>query len=108
MAERVIDVLCADTLPVRSLAQDLACGWPRAHVLDMALAIATGCDSIERMFGQDGPSGRRAAEAWKVATLIAVDFRAMQALGHQGDRASDLLSYWQTEDPFFLTRDAAE
>lgn len=108
MAERVIETLCAESVPVRSLAATLAQAWPQAQVLDLVLAIATGCDAVERMFGTDGPSGLRAREGWQVATLIATDLRAMQALGLPGDRARDLVAYWERQDPYFLTQDAAE
>ncbi|WP_227427765.1 hypothetical protein [Roseibaca sp. Y0-43] len=108
MAEAVIETLCAEGVAVRGIAERLARGWPEADVLDLVLAIATACDEVERMFGMDGPSGRRAREGWQVATLIATDLRAMQALGGQGTRAADILAYWQTQDPFFLTQDAAE
>lgn len=108
MAERVIETLCAEGVPVRSVARTLAQGWPTAHILDLVLALATGCDAVERMFGTDGPSGTRAREGWQVATLIATDLRAMQALGWQGEQARDLLAYWESQDPYFLTQDAAE
>lgn len=108
MAERVIETLCAEGIPVRSLAASLAQMSPQAHILDLVLAIATGCDAVERMFGIDGTSGLRAREGWQMATLIATDLRAMQALGLPGDRACDLVAYWESQDPYFLHRDAAE
>lgn len=106
MAERVIETLCADGCPVRGMAAALAREWPDAHVLDIVLAIASGCDAVERMFGMEGPSGRRAREGWQVATLIATDLRAMQSMGLAGTRARDLVAYWQAHDPFFLTQDS--
>lgn len=105
MAERVIETLCAQGIPVRSLPVSLARDWPGAQILDLVLAIATGCDAVEGMFGQDGPSGTRAREGWRVATLIATDMRAMQALGMPANTALDLLTYWQTHDPYFLDQE---
>jgi hypothetical protein len=105
MAERVIETLCSEGCPVGGVAATLARGWPDAPILDLVLAIASGCDAVERMFGPDGPSGTRAREGWQVATLIATDLRAMQVMGLTGDCARDLLSYWQNHDPYFLTWD---
>lgn len=105
MAERVIETLCAQGIPVRSLPASLARDWPGVQILDLVLAIATGCDAVEGMFGPDGPSGTRAREGWQVATLIATDLRAMQALGMPADTAHDLLAYWQTHDAYFLDQE---
>lgn len=103
MAERVIEMLCAEGFPVRGVAAGLARDWPDAQILDLVLAIATGCDAVERMFGPDGPTGTRAREGWQVAALIATDLRAMQVLGFQDHSARGLLAYWQGHDSYFLT-----
>lgn len=102
MAERVITALCEDGYVARDLPLALARGWPDAPILDLVLAIATGCDAVETMFGRTGPSGHRAQDAWRVATLLATDLRAMQALGLPRARAADLLEYWRSHDPYFL------
>lgn len=103
MTERVVETLCAEDVPVRSLPGILVKAWPDAAVLDLVLAIATGCDAVESMFGKEGVSGARAREGWQVAALLATDLRAMQAIGVAHGRAWDLLAYWQAHDPYFLT-----
>ena len=106
MAEQVIASLCAEESSVRALPLTLVRAWPNAAVLDLVLAIATGCDAIDSMFGTTGPCGIRAREGWQMAALIATDLRAMQALGLPCDSARDLLAYWRAHDGFFLHTDA--
>jgi len=106
MAEQVIESLCAEEASVRALPLTLARTWPDAPVLDLVLAIATACDAVESMFGTTGPSGIRAREGWQMATLIATDLRAMQALGLPSASASDLLAYWCAYDDYFLHPDS--
>lgn len=103
MAERVAAELCMDDCVPRDLPLILARDWPDVPILDVVLAIATGCDAVEAMFGRHGPSGERAGQAWRMAALLATDLRAMQALGLPAARAADLLAYWRLHDAYFLS-----
>jgi hypothetical protein len=103
MIEAVIGVLCAQSpASVASIPTHLVENWPDAPILDLVLAIATGCDAVESMFDADGPSAQNARAGWRTAALLATDLRAMQALGMAHAKASDLTAYWQKHDPYFI------
>lgn len=86
----------------RPLVRNMVRRWPDVHPLDLVLAVTSACAAIEANFSA-GSSAREAAHAgYRVASLLAVDFYAMQALEMGHARAADLSAYWQI-DPFFAT-----
>ena len=86
----------------RPLVRNMAARWSDAHPLDLVLAITSACAAIEENFTV-GSSAHEAAHAgYRIASLLAVDFHAMQTLKMDHARAADLTAYWRI-DPFFAT-----
>jgi hypothetical protein len=95
-----LEALLADAQGWRPLIRNMAARWPDAHPLDIVLAVTSACAAIEANFAA-GSSAHEAAHAgYRMASLLAVDFHAMQTLKMAHQSAADLFAYWQI-DPFF-------
>ena len=85
----------------RTLAREMVRHWPMAAPLDHVLAITSAAASIERNFTRGSQAYDAAADGYRVASLLAVDYHAMQSLGMEHSLAAHFLDYWKL-DPFFL------
>lgn len=101
MTERVVEALLSGQQDLRPMVRDLVESWPDVPPLEIAFVLSLSAGTVEALLA--GPQIERAAQhCWRMAGLISVDLRMMQAAGLAADRAADLLAYWQAHDRFFL------
>lgn len=96
MAAHAIEVLVAgDPAAVRGLVAGMARRWPQVEALAIAFALAQAGAHIEDNI--DSAPARRPPElaAYRLAALVAADVFALQAMGRERPRASELLHFWR-------------
>lgn len=84
----------------RPLVRELVARWPEAPAAELVYVLVTAAAEIEAMFGPGSPAREGAAQGWRLAALLGVDFYAMERLGLPRARARDLPGYWKI-DPWF-------
>ncbi len=84
----------------RPLVREMVTRWPEAPAGELVYALVTAAAEIEAMFSPGSPARDGAAQGWRLAALLGVDFYAMDILGLPHGRAGDLPGYWKI-DPWF-------
>jgi len=105
-----IDVLCEFAInfllsgqgDARRLAVSLVQGSPERAPLEVIFVLASAAASIEEVLAGT-ESKAMAVGAWRTASLLGVELHMMQLMGRSNTRCLDLLHYWQTVDPYFLS-----
>lgn len=81
----------------RSLVRDMAHKWPDASALSIAFSLTSAAARIEDLFG-----AKASSPGYRLASLVAADIYALEAMGQCPARAADLLQFWRRVDPYFL------
>ncbi len=101
LTEFAIRHLLAGVGEARSLPYALANRYPDRPALEMVLCMSIAAESIEASLASV-IDRTIAQEAWKTASLVAVDVHMMQQLALPHATMADLLAYWQKHDGYFL------
>ena len=103
LCEFAIDFLLSGRGDAKELAAALVMDRPDRSPLEVIFVMSSAAASIEEVLA--GEQSRAVAlDAWRMASLLAVDLHMMQVLQRPNQHCHALLAYWQTEDPFFLGR----
>lgn len=95
----IAELACGDTKRVNQLVRNLALEWETESALAICFALTSAAATLERQFkGED----KHAARAYKLASLLAADIFALEAMGQHPAKAHHLLQFWQRTDPYFL------
>lgn len=101
LTEFALHHLVARSDGLRSLPRDLVAFRPDCAPLELVLALSLAASSLESSFSGEADQAA-AAEAWRLAALLAVDLHMMQHLNLRHVCAADYLAYWRGHDPYFL------
>lgn len=103
LCEFAINFLLSGQGDAKLLAATLVMDSPDRSPLEVIFILSSAAASIEEVLS--GPESRATSlDAWRIASLLGVDLHMMQLLGLPTRHCHSLLHYWQTEDPYFLTR----
>jgi hypothetical protein len=102
LCEFAIGFLLTGRGDARRLAVELTREAPERPPLEVVFVLSSAAAGIEDVLSGE-ESRATALDAWRVAALLGVDLHMMQVLGHPHGRCADLMTYWQTEDGFFLS-----
>jgi hypothetical protein len=105
MIEAAVRVLLSEKQDIKSLVRFLVTNWPAVPALQIIHVLAMAAGSVEHMLA-DADAAHSALDAWRMAGLVGVDLRMMQAMGLPYETAADLWAYWLVHDRFFLEDDA--
>ena len=102
LCEFAINFLLTRQGDARRLAATLVMDSPDRSPLEVIFLLSSAAASIEEVLS--GTEARSLSlDAWRVASLLGVELHMMQLLGLPNLFCHSLLSYWQTEDGYFLS-----
>lgn len=100
--EFAINFLLSKRGDAKRLAVTLAKLSPARPALELIFVLSSAAAGIEEVLA--GPETVAVAmDSWRVAALLGVDLHVMQRRGLAHGTCGDLIRYWQTHDPFFLS-----
>lgn len=103
MIEHALEgLLSGDDARRRGLVRGMARRWPDAPALRVVFALTAAGAEIEDTVETADGAGGAAAQAYKLAALLAADTYALEAMGCTPPHARDLLHFWRRVDPYFL------
>ncbi|NBZ86683.1 hypothetical protein [Stagnihabitans tardus] len=85
----------------RQLAATMVKAYPDLPVLELVLILSSAASGLESTFS-NAEARAQAVDAWRIAALLAVDLHLMAGHHAKGQKARDLLGFWEAEDDFFL------
>lgn len=100
MIEFSVEEVAYDNIErINRIPRELVTRWPGEIALATPFALSSAAAEIDS-FIKGG--AKQSNLVYRLSALLAADIYAVQAKEQRLIYASDLMSYWRSEDPFFL------
>ena len=99
VAYSVAALASGDQNRIQSLVRDLAEDWPAQSALSVSFALTSAAAELE---GAAIGNAEAANTGYRLASLVAADVMAIEAMGRSNAKTTHLLHFWRRVDPFFL------
>ena len=99
VAYSVAALASRDDNRIKSLVRDLAEDWPAQTALTVSFALTSAAAELE---GPSVADKDAANTAYRLASLVAADVMAIEAMGQSNAKTTHLLQFWRRIDPFFI------
>ena len=99
IAYSVAALVSDDQNRIKSVVRDLAEDWPAQSALSVSFALTSAAAELE------GPAigdKEAANSAYRLASLVAADVMAIEAMGQSNAKTTHLLQFWRQVDPYFI------
>ncbi len=102
MIEHAVRFMLDGGQDARVLVRSLIARWPEITPLQIIFVMSMAAGGAEHMI-----AGKTccafAHDVWRMASLVGVDLYVMERMNLPRDTSADLIAYWKTNDPFFLS-----